>query len=64
MATTSQVVAAVLLVVFIVCYFGANTPALANAFIYLFSIAGIVLIVGNISHYIDCLFMDDRTFEY
>lgn len=46
--TTSQSIASVLLVVFIVFYFAANTGTKQNAFIYMFAIALVVLIVGNI----------------
>lgn len=56
--TTSQSIAAVLIVVFIVMYFAANTGIKQNAFIYLFGIAAVVLIVGNIPIYSDCLFMN------
>lgn len=45
--TTSQSIASVLLLVFIVFYFAANTGSKQNAFIYMFSITLIVLIVGN-----------------
>lgn len=45
--STSQSIAVVLIVVFIVFYFAANTGLMQNAFIFLFAIAGIVLIVGN-----------------
>jgi hypothetical protein len=45
--TTSQAVSSVLILSFIICYFGANTVSTQNAFIYLFSIAIVMLIVGN-----------------
>lgn len=60
--STSQSIAAVLLLAFIICYFAANSGIKQNAFIYLFSITLIVLIVGNIYDYVDCLFMNDKTF--
>lgn len=62
--TTSQSIAVVLIVVFIVFYFAANSGLMQNAFIFLFAIAAIVLIVGNFIFYPDCLFMNERTFEY
>lgn len=45
--STSQSTASILILVFIVLYFAANTGIMQNAFIYCFVIAGIVLIVGN-----------------
>ena len=45
--TTSQSIASVLLVVFIVFYFAANSGSKQNAFIYMFAIALVVLIVGK-----------------
>ncbi len=62
--TTSQSIASVLLLVFIVLYFAANTGTKQNAFIYMFAIALVVLIVGIEFLKIDCLFMNDRTFDY
>jgi hypothetical protein len=45
--TTSQSIASVLLLVFIVMYFAANSGIKQNAFIYLFATTLIVLIVGK-----------------
>lgn len=45
--TTSQSIASVLLLVFIVMYFAATNGLKQNAFIYLFGITAIVLIVGT-----------------
>jgi len=45
--TTSQSIASVLLLVFIVMYFAATNGLKQNAFIYLFAITAIVLIVGT-----------------
>jgi hypothetical protein len=62
--TTSQSVSSVLILTFIICYFAANSASVQNVFIYLLGITIVVLIVGKILWYLDCLFMDDRTFEY
>lgn len=45
--TGSQRIAIVLLVVFIIFYFAAVTTTIQNAFLFLFVVTGIVLIVGR-----------------
>jgi hypothetical protein len=45
--TTSQATASVLLLAFIIFFYAANTSSLQNAFIFLFSVTAIVLIVGK-----------------
>lgn len=45
--TTSQSVSVVFIVASIVLYFAANSGIMQNAFIYVFSIALVVLIVGK-----------------
>jgi hypothetical protein len=63
--TGSQSIASVLLLVFIIMYFAATNGLKQNAFIFLFATTAIVLIVGNSCYLnVDCLFMNDRTFDY
>lgn len=45
--STSQSIASVLLLVFIVMYFAATNGLKQNVFIYLFAMTAIVLIVGT-----------------
>lgn len=45
--STSQSIASVLILVFIVLYFAANNGLKQNAFIYMFGLAVVVLIVGT-----------------
>lgn len=45
--TTSQSVAVLFILSSIVLYFAANSGGMQNAFIFVFAIAGIVLIVGT-----------------
>ncbi len=46
--TTSQSIASVLILVFIVMYFAANTGLMQNAFIFCFIVTVTVLVVGTI----------------
>jgi ABC-type nickel/cobalt efflux system permease component RcnA len=63
--TTSQSIASVLILVFIIFYFAANSGIQQNAFIYLLATTIIVLIVGTYFIYdLDCLFMNDKAFDY
>jgi hypothetical protein len=50
--STSQSIASVLILVFIVMYFAANTGSKQCAFIYLFAITVVVLIVGTYHDYL------------
>lgn len=45
--TTSQSIASVLILVFIVMYFAANNGLKQNAFLFMFAVTTIVLIVGK-----------------
>lgn len=45
--STSQAIAAIVILVSIVFYFAANSGLKQNAFIFVFSVALTVLIVGN-----------------
>lgn len=47
--STSQSIASVLLLVFIVMYFAAPNGLKQNAFLFLFATTGVVLIVGKLS---------------
>lgn len=52
------------LVASIIFYFAATNTLKQNAFLYVFTIALIVLIVGKNSLILDMLFMNERGFEY
>lgn len=49
--STSQSIASVLILVFIVMYFAANSSLFQNAFIFLFAVTATVLIVGTLYFY-------------
>ena len=62
--TTSQWISSIVIVVSIVFYFAARTGLQQNAFLYVFGVALIVLVVGIYFVIVDILFMNQRGFEY
>lgn len=62
--STSQWITTTVLIASIILYFAANNTLKQNAFLYVFTIALIVLIVGKDLFYLDMLFMNERGFEY
>ncbi len=61
--TTSQWISSIAVVVSIIFYFAARTGLQQNAFLYLFGISLLVLVVGKIFFFIlDLLFMNERAF--
>jgi hypothetical protein len=62
--TTSQWISTIVLVASIIFYYAATTGLKQNAFLYVFSIALLVLVVGMFCLNLDLLFMNERGFEY
>ena len=62
--TTSQTIAFIIILVTIVLYFAANTGSKQCAWIFFFSIAVTILVVGKYILMVDFLFMNDKAFEY
>ena len=62
--STSQSTAVIVMLASVVMYFAANNGLKQNAFLFVFTVALTILVVGRWCSKLDLLFMNERTFEY